>query len=61
MGETLPIEVKVANNDDRKISCALSVFLQPAEDGEDDGEYDRGYESPRKTANTSAHQDRILK
>lgn len=53
MGETLPIEVKVANNDDRKMSCALSVFLQPAEDGEDDGEYDRGMrglEKPLKQA-----------
>ncbi|OWZ51735.1 hypothetical protein C351_03530 [Cryptococcus neoformans c8] len=37
VGETLPIEVKVANNDDRKMNVALSVFLQPTEDGEDEG------------------------
>lgn len=43
MGETLPIEVKVANNDDRKMNVALSVFLQPTDDGEDDGEFHDPY------------------
>lgn len=52
MGETLPIEVKVANNDDRKMNVALSVFLQPTEDGEDEGEYDPRNGVVRKSLNS---------
>ncbi|WVQ71632.1 hypothetical protein IAR50_001172 [Cryptococcus sp. DSM 104548] len=37
VNEDLQIQVKVVNNDERDIMATLSVFMQPAEDGEEDG------------------------
>ncbi|TYJ56593.1 hypothetical protein B9479_002685 [Cryptococcus floricola] len=37
VGEDLPIQVKVINNDERTMEATLSIFMQPAEDGEEDG------------------------
>ncbi|WVO12852.1 hypothetical protein L204_100460 [Cryptococcus depauperatus] len=37
VNDMLPIELQIRNNDERGFDAQLSIFLQPGEDGDDDG------------------------